>query len=160
MNALKTPRFIQRLTSRKTESGFNIKPGIGKDGSNESRKLIKNFCEFDYMGSAEFEFGAIAKWFVEMANIAFSNQLKRWKIHYGREKLYIIGPSDLTAEITEQVEMLILGQYRLQEPSHIIEHLSGIPYYRCNGWLSLENPYIFSTDEKLIDKFCTFWGVK
>lgn len=145
--------------SGQTESGFNIKFGVGKDGSNESRKLLKNFLHFEYMGSAEFEFGAIPSWFVDMAKKASVGNLDRWIVYYGKEKFYVIGQSDLKEEITEQIELLILDQYRLKERSRIDEYLERNQYCKTTGWICLDNPYMFSVDERIINYMCTFWGI-
>ena len=61
--------LIQRLKSPVGDSAFGLGGTFIKNGgfTEEAHELVRKVCHFDYMGSAEFEFGAVSQAFQRMA---------------------------------------------------------------------------------------------
>lgn len=85
----------------------------------EHQKGVDRYFAFDYMGSSEFEFGALPASLKVMR--AQTNVLKRWKYHLGNAWYY--GPEDCVKEAFEffQSQLQGLREYDLKERTSIKE---------------------------------------
>lgn len=89
---MKRTWLIQRLREpRQTSTGplsgdnpFAFGGGFRNGGlSSEAMDLLRPIFSFDYMGAAEFEFGAVPKAFSRILDRAKANDLSAWYFHIG-----------------------------------------------------------------------------
>jgi len=135
--AIKTPYLIQRCT-------------IQKFSGNQK---VSEFLQFDYMGSAEFEFGALPKCLREIFSI--KNDLKIFRVLYLKD-LYVLCTESNIREIEVYLSRLCgLGDILiLKEPISIEKLLKKEkPYRRDNFWIDIENYFCFSFDKKALQNF-------
>lgn len=150
-----------------------------KDGglSEEAMKLVSRVWSFDYMGSAEFEFGKVpevlAKLFPSLTLVA-----KSFILHYeyedswhcrpaqkyeGEKRVYYICEEKDEKEVKKRLakwavkeaygdtkEAIMLNSSMANREKH------GRP---VEGWLELDNGFMFFTDEKMWRNTCTLFDV-
>lgn len=108
---------------------------------------IDQIVAFDYMGSAEFEFGALPKSLKKFTIVADNLKIYETEIEdYKKEKIYIIssGNSDF-GKINNFILQISLNKYRLKEYSRLFESLNNLSndYMYIDFWWDIENNYMF-----------------
>lgn len=170
-NLEQRPYLVHRLLPAfKAEYEFpELTEGVGKDGSTESRSLIKKFCRFDYMGRAEFEFGAVPKAFVGLATLASQRVLIGCETKVMGKDVYVICRApyheailDFLLKLAEPVAP------NLMEPARFRDAVSGMNQYAIKptpytggvcGWIDLDNLFMWFTSEPMYRAFVKFWGI-
>src|SRR5687767_3353849 len=143
------PYLIQRLKkplgveNPYSFGGGRINGGINK----ESMKLINQVFSFDYMGSAEFEWGAVPTALAALMNgntITFSLHNAIWVICLENDK----------EEVRKWILDASVGKHgHLKEHLGFKEALSKEKYADYLGWLKIEddrfctNPFMFFIDK-------------
>lgn len=78
-NEYNQPNLLQRLKAPFENKVFVVNPfsfgGGGSGLSREAAKMLNDIWEFDYMGAAEYEFGAAAGALATIADYAHNNEL-------------------------------------------------------------------------------------
>lgn len=175
--------LVQRLTKPRNygqlkDNPFNFGGGLKNGGlSDEAMGLIRGIWEFDYMGSAEFEFGAVPKALNKIAHsslVAFSFTVPlaevpaHWKnksktIPEGDGTLYVICPQEHREEIEARIREWATSKYPdLKEGLRLTTALRPIEEWdseRC-GWLELDNGFLFFTAAEMWAQTCELFGVK
>lgn len=149
----------------------------------EARQVLQAAFEFDYMGSAEFEFGAVPEalekiydkreaFVVGEVEIPTSKiKIDEWeKKHYSLTKdkkktIYIWACPEHLDYVKELVVSLATNERsnRLKERSMLrYQFLEEKDGYKDNlgGWLELDNGFFFFTDEKMFRNTLTVFGVE
>jgi hypothetical protein len=182
---MKDTWLIQRL--RKPHEDARLNPfnfGIGGGRMNpETRQALKTAFEFDYMGSAEFEFGSVPEALEKIYNdrgkfITGQVEIPIQKIKLeGWEKQHYRLRKDAQATVfiwclPEQMEYakklvldLAMGERsnRLKERSMLrYQYLEEKDGYRdsLGGWLEMDNGFFFFTDEKMFRNTLAVFGVE
>lgn len=182
---MKDTWLIQRL--RKPHEDHHLNPfafGIGGGRmSPETRQAFKTAFEFDYMGSAEFEFGSVPetleKIYNDRSNFVTGQveipiqkiKLEAWeKKHYSLTKakkatIFIWCRSDHMQYAKELVLDLALGERsnKLKERSMLrYQYLEEKDGHRDNlgGWLEMSNGFFFFSDEKMFRNTLAVFGVE
>lgn len=173
-----TSSLLEDLSNAFSFGGGLINGGISKEGM----ALLKDILRFDYMGSSEFEWGAVPKAMQEIAKniehyvsseIEVTSSRKPWKLVKGKEqpiikktaKVYIMCRKD----DVEEVKNRIVG-WATEEP------YGGKTKERINlinsicpendwdrdvcGWLELDNGFFFFTDKTMFVKTANLFGIK
>ena len=163
--------LIQRLNKpykvennmTKLANAFSFGGGLVNGGlSEEAMKLLSPLFTFDYMGSAEFEFGAVpetlSKIFENRSKyIDFSTPVKyrykNWKedkIKTGTVDVYVICAEKDKEEIIERLSNFAKGSNReTKERIRLNEALANAEYSeKLIGWLELDNGYMFFKDQE------------
>lgn len=188
---LRRSYLIQRLRKPMDYSklGFKTNPfafgGGLKDGglSTEASKLLSNIFEFDYMGSAEFEWGAVPAALQFLAEQTTAKNIVAGVIDVSkpedqarsdiRELVYFICPLTYKAEVINRIKELrnVGGYGNIKSTIQLKEHCGlkewfdekdprRVEYAKKNiGWLELDNGFIFFTDKEAFDKFCIMFGI-
>jgi len=144
-------------------------------------ELIKDIFRFDYMGSSEFEWGAVPKAMQEIAKsnkhyvtaeIEVTSSRKPWKLVRGKEqpiikntaKVYIICHNNDADEVKKRIVGWATEEPsggRTQERVNLINSIcpendwdKGV----C-GWLELDNGYFFFTDKIMFEKTAKLFGI-
>lgn len=135
---IETPYMVQRISSRYI-------PPV------ESRKGIDAHFNWDYMGRAEFEFGALGRALTQMRENANADIITAVKIEFNEKnshgivdhecKAYYTGPK-AGYEVAKSFFLDQLGprKIRLFEPSYIDEsYKEAKSYSKCIGWWCIDD---------------------
>lgn len=176
--------LIQRLQPPLTGGPllFAFGGGLRNGGlSDEAITLLRGIFNFDYMGSAEFEFGAVPKALRGLA--ADADQLtaatlpidlvdvpRHWRDKTtsepsGRATIYVLSRREHLEEVTERIQTwATTEQVRMKEPTNLTTVLRPDPGggYVPNtcGWLELDNGFFFFTSAEMWRKTCEVFGVR
>ena len=114
--------------------------------SKEALELCHGCFDFDYMGAAEFEWGAVPE---ALATIHDSS-LARGKI----EEMYYLCIAEMETEVRAFIETVSKGELeerKLKEPL-------GTKRDSVLGWLELDNCFFFFRDEEMWKNTCKLFG--
>jgi len=160
---LQRPRSFGQLKDNPFSFGGGYKNGGLTD---DAMALLRPIMSFDYMGAAEFEFGAVPKAFEAMAKrkdlAAWSFSVK--KANRGWQKkdaqkcdatVYALAPIDWQEEVESRVREWAVDQtVRMKERTQLGSAL--LPEKEWDrdvcGWLELDNGFMFFTDEDMWSK--------
>ena len=145
--------------------------GIPEDGM----KLIKDVFRFDYMGSAEFEFGAVPETLAKISEnfeklIGFTVHIpyeyKDWKNDdkiKGIKPVHIICEKEYRAEVVERIKKFAKTDYNnTKERICLNESLANEEIndnFDIVGWLELNNGFLFFSDKEMFDKTCNIFDI-
>ena len=124
----------------------------------EGRKGVDKYVIHDYMGSAEFEFGAIPATWKQFRNN--SQDLVRTSIQLpGLSFLCISHKSISKEELTYSLQLLLDDKVRVKENTYLPERLArkGTSYRNTVAWLRVgENyaPLLWTVSPELCKKLC------
>jgi hypothetical protein len=137
----------------------------------EGMKILREVFRFDYMGSAEFEFGAVPKALAKIVD-------ERKKYVFGIldiivfperavpniRKVSYLCHKDHEAEVITRIKQLATDEYkhfRLKERCNLKPSLEGREYDKeiC-GWLELDNAFMFFTDRVMFEKTAKMFGIE
>ena len=149
------------------------KYGLGITGlPSEVSKILSEICVFGYMGSSEYEFGAIPKALRKMAEskelVAFSIPVdfyyKGWKDPEplaGTRIVCVICNEQDKDEVVERIKKMAKGESRHKERPCVDESIAESEYAKDNyGWLELDNGYMFFKCTKMYKRFCALFGIE
>jgi hypothetical protein len=170
---------LAELANAFSFGGGYVNGGLTK----EAMALLKNICSFDYMGAAEFEFGAVPAAFNVMAGHAAKNELVAGRValkghtqQFNDERdplpgtkvekefsVYFLCHKDWIAEVGSRIHGFAANKYdRTKERVCLYEAL--FPDHEWDldnkGWLELDNGFIFTIDPAMFHKFADVFGVK
>jgi hypothetical protein len=161
-------RLLQELGNTFAFGGGLKDGGIPKEGM----ELIKDIFRFDYMGSAEFEFGAVPKALSIMGEnfeklVAFTIHTpfkhERWDkpTVKGIKQVHIICMKEHRDDVVKRIKIYAMNSYKNDTKEMVclneslaLEELSNIA-----GWLELDNGYMFFTDKEMFEKTCKLFDV-
>lgn len=166
------------------DNPFSFGGGLRNGGlSEEAMNLTRELWQYDYMGSAEFEWGAVPEALQKMAKteleatsftIDLNDVAKDWrdkskKAVKGEATIYTLAPPSFRDEIERRIRAYAAESYipkdpelRLKEATHLASTLRPYSEYdgRTVGWLELDNGYMFFTDEDMFKGACSLFGVE
>jgi hypothetical protein len=167
MKELKNSWLIQRL--KKPYKGSMNNPftfGCGfKNGglSDGFMKSLSQIFSFDYMGSAEFEFGALPEFFkrVEKGIKSYFT----WQITINQTEIYVIAQEQLKDQINQRLIDIAenTGHFKEYPGLRIAVGLdTWITKKECPliGWLEMSNDFMFFTDKTAFDQMAMLFGIK
>lgn len=180
--------LVQRLNKPWKTSGlpetlsnvFAFGGGLKNGGlSKDAMTLLKDIFEFDYMGSAEFEWGSVPNalrhiaenikdYFAYSFDIALMDVANNWKdkskkVPEGSVTIYMLVSKADYPEFEKRIRQWARESYNsnLKESTHLSSTLR--PYNewdgRVVGWLELNNGFMFFTDKEMWQKTCDLFGV-
>jgi hypothetical protein len=175
--------LVQRLSKpRAVDSPFAFGGGYKNGGlSDNAMDIIRTIWSFDYMGAAEFEFGAVPKALQRMAENAHNLRADTLEIPLNeveadfRDKrgslasdatsaVYIIAHKDHMDEVKDRIRAWAREQYNrdLKEMTRLASSLR--PYHEWDdeirGWLELDNGFMFFVDREMWQKSAKLFGVE
>lgn len=165
------------------DNPFAFGGGLKNGGlSNEAMGLLRDIFSFDYMGAAEFEFGAVPKALQAIAKTAEEGSLRAWsfdialsavpkpwrdksdEVPTGKATLYVLCRQEDKAEVKARVSEMACKEYglRLKEMPHLAGALRPDPEYptRTCGWLELDNGFMFFTDREMWEQTAALFGLE
>jgi len=143
--------------------------------------LIRGVFSFDYMGAAEFEFGAVPAALQTMdqrrldlrassIEIPLSQVATHWRKKAnatppsGQATVYLLAPGEWIEEVDRRVRRWAADgwQERLKESTRLSGALRPVEKWdsETRGWLELDNGFMFFVDEKMWRSCCALFGVR
>lgn len=167
--SMKTTYLIQRLTKPREEifNLFAFGGGLANGGmSKQAMTLLNTIFSFDYMGSAEFEFGAVPQAFTFLAKQANEGNLIAgrliWKRKNSKEYVYYICPKSYEEDVRARITVLRQAKnVHLKEFCGLKEYFDKTDtwYKQIQGWLELDNGFMFFVDEDMFQKTKKLFGI-
>lgn len=183
---MKPSYLIQRLTEPIPPTGhllsgkdnpFSFGGGLKNGGlSDKAMDSLRPIFRFDYMGSAEFEFGAIPGAMSEMyrnreklvkseIKVPFKKiRVRPWmELKYmpfpktGEITIYVLCQKDHVDHVKELVFGLLDDRVHTKDgtglPECLMERRDGETFHReVRGWLELDNGFFFFSDKEMFEK--------
>lgn len=180
--------LIQRLNKPLNGRGilgpdnpFAFGGGLHNGGlSSQAMDLLRGVFSFDYMGSAEFEFGAVPEALDGLAKSARSlaagsldiplaevaphwSERKAKTTPEGSGAVYYLARREDATEVEQRIRQWAREGFRahLKESTHLESTLRPHNEWdgRTVGWLELDNGFFFFTDHDMWAKTCDLFGV-
>lgn len=145
--------------------------------SDEAMGLLRGIFSFDYMGAAEFEFGAvpealqaIAKSADDLVAYSFPITLAKVRAHWDDKRpaegigvVYVLCRREWTDEVEQRISEWATGDREdLKERTKLSNALR--PFNEWDGetvgWLELSNGFMFFTDRDMWAKTAALFGVE
>lgn len=141
---------LDRLAKR---NPFAFGGGLKNGGlSNETADKLSKICSFDYMGSAEFEFGALPETLGIMYNLAAIGKLTSHNIALkdGREVYILCNEADLP-EVVKRIQSWATKESRETKEAVLLasEHHRDL----LGGWIEFNNCFAFFTNKEMANGF-------
>ncbi|NBQ67347.1 MAG: hypothetical protein EBU46_00335 [Nitrosomonadaceae bacterium] len=159
--------------------GGYINGGLSK----AAMSMLRNICRFDYMGAAEFEFGAVPAAFNVIATQGFNKELVARQVtlkghtqqydenHRGIPgtrveqdyTVYIICHKDWADEVVSRILGFSAGETgQTKERVGLQQAIHPQRDWDRNicGWLELDNGFIFTIDATMFQRFAEVFGVQ
>jgi len=159
------------IKGKKVDNPFNFGGGYKNGGlTNDAMDILREIFSFDYMGAAEFEWGAVPKALAKMAGdrkdfkkftiILKSGEIEEpWRNKKGVKfpgpfKVFSFCREGDAKEVEKFIRKNAKNKTRLKEMTMLNHALKPIEKWdsdRC-GWLELGSGFFFFTDEEMCDK--------
>ncbi len=170
--------FFQKLAN-----AFSFGGGLKNGGlSDEAMKLLSDVWRYDYMGSAEFEWGAVPESLERIAEdishyITGQTEVKacvyNWnskdkKDKYINEKalIFYVCQKEDESEVKEWIGKFADEKKRGYHTKESVNLARSIcvkedSFYReVVGWHDIDNDYLFFTDKEMFEGFCAIMNIK
>ena len=148
-------------------SALSFGGGLKNGGlSDEAMSLISPLMRFDYMGSAEFEWGAIPNFFKNIAKKI--STYTAWQLEVNKHKVYVVGETELMEAINYRIGQ-IADPYKhklffKESPQFNIavnNAASCVPIETDTvGWLELDNEFMFFVDEQMFNGVVNLFNIQ
>lgn len=142
---------------------FSFGGGLRNGGiSKDAMSLLRPLFSFDYMGSAEFEFGAVPDALNRIAERAGKGRLGWTSFELDGTQLWVIADSDDLEEAERRVRSWALPhgeRPRMKESTHLDGVLSGEEWVRVRGWLELDNGWFAFADRPMFEGVARLFGM-
>jgi len=152
-------RLIQRLD----EPTGMVEMMSGTGLSSKAKEILKDVCDFDYMGSSEFEFGEVPKTFGRIAQYCERGKGIKGDVQLSKPVLYLCrkGHKDYVVDTISKLAEDEHKHFRLKETCWLKEVLEGNKYTEgLKGWLEMDNDFMFFVDSEMAKKFYTIFEVE
>lgn len=146
--------------------------------SDDAMGLLRGIFSFDYMGSAEFEFGEVPKALNRIANratnaasvltVPLAEVAAHWKDESkkkpdGQATVFLIcDPAD-REEVEARIRCWASKSYgeNLKESTNLARALRPVDEWDSDtqGWLELDNGFFFFTDREMWERTCDLFGI-
>lgn len=162
--------LIQRLLTPKNGiNPFSFGGGLVNGGIKPGdMSVLSQVMSFDYMGSAEFEWGAVPaaiKFLAELSGNEKGFFPKKNRLVIGEyKKVFYLCPKVYEQGVKNLIDSLLENEYklRLKEYCGLSDRLNnkGGEFRKDNvGWLELDNGFFFFTDEEMFKATAALFGI-
>ena len=143
---------------------FSFGGGLKNGGlSDDAMQLLSPLFRFDYMGSAEFEWGAVPESFRQIAKERKDYAL--WEYTIYDTTFYVIAEKSLKEEVNAVIKKLADKKLYLKESSGV-DVACGKSMWttkeQCQyiGWLELNNNFLFFTDKNTAESIISLFEIE
>jgi hypothetical protein len=160
--------LIQRLKKSMNHpfaNAFSFGGGLKNGGlSEKAMTLLKNIMSFDYMGSAEFEWGAVPAAFQFLAEQAGNkNVIANKATDKNGKDIYYLCPKEYRVGTENIIFSLLDDEHKLRLKEHCGLKDSLYPRNKWDsetvGWIELDNGFMFFTDLEMYNSVCNLFGI-
>lgn len=152
--------YVQRLNKPYGKSNpFSFGGGYINGGlSDEAMDILNQIFSFDYMGSAEFEWGAVPTALTSLVDLRNDGKITNYILD---DKVYVICPQAIKEELNEW-----LRECMKDEPNPRLKEYLGLERSlkqdepRTLGWLKIEEdkrckePFMFFVNKEMYENVC------
>lgn len=179
---LQKPRNWNLGGTKVVDNPFSFGGGLKNGGlSDEAMNLIRDIWQFDYMGAAEFEFGAVPEALSRLAKadlvasvytFPLAEVAKNWRdksdaMPEGDATVYILAPAGWEREIERRISAWAADEFpkdrdfQTKEAVRLAGALRPVEEWDSDtcGWLEISNGFLFFTDREMWEKACALFGV-
>lgn len=121
--------------------------------SRENITGIDSLFSFDYMGSAEFEFGALPRALSKICEVA--DALQAYEVTFGKKSLWLVTTKKEVSEAMRMLKLAADEQIRTKEYVGIEAHLKGTEkdrgYKDYKAWWAIDHRWIACVDKELAE---------
>lgn len=178
---MKESFLVQRLSEPRNWDNPWAFGGGHKNGglSDDAMKLLRDIWSFDYMGSAEFEYGAVPEALQKIAKAAGANELVAFAVTVPRAEVppawdapedatvegdatvYVLCPTEMRDEVEGRINEWARTEPQMQESLRLHGALRPMKKWDKDvcGWLELDNGFAFFVDEVMFTRTCALFGV-
>ncbi|MEK6828994.1 MAG: hypothetical protein AABY15_02625 [Nanoarchaeota archaeon] len=159
------------------DNPFTFGGGLKNGGlSDEAMNLLREVWRYDYMGSAEFEWGAVPKSLDHIAKnnkeyiageISVKAKADDW--NDGLKKVTVEAPvfyvcikqdEDQVKESIEKLSGAKKQDFHTKESVLLAEAICKLKYREENaGWHDIDNHFLFFTDKEMFENFCKLFEI-
>jgi len=176
---MRPPYIVQRLHKPyegelKTPLQALCKYGLAATGlPAKIKEILSEVCVFDYMGSSEYEFGAIPKALKALAinadnlccaELSCSYSYKSWsdkEKKEGSRTVYVICDSKMSKDVHSYLDQMARGEEHCKERTEFAGSLAEHEFSKNTvGWFDLANGFMFFKDKQMFEDFRTLLGVE
>jgi hypothetical protein len=172
-----------KVAGKDVDNPFSFGGGIKNGGlSEDAMSLLRPIFSFDYMGAAEFEFGAVPKALSKIAKFAeagtlttqeieipFTEIARSWQhkdtpdLRTGSIKIYVLCNADHD-EVEARIRSWAAKDYNddLKESTRLSAALRQEDEWdaRKVGWLELDNGFMFFCDREVFARTAGLFGIE
>ncbi len=157
-NMYKQPYLIQRLEPPRTFiNPFSFGGGLKNGGlSSEAMSILKGIFSFDYMGAAEFEWGAMPESLEQLAkkHSDYLGYILTCETKEGKSgEVYLLCNSSDYKEISTWIISKAYNEYNPKLHTKEVVGLQDVinkkSHRKTCGWLDIENHVFFFTDKEM-----------
>lgn len=164
-------KMMEALSNAFSFGGGLVNGGLSK----EAMALLKDIWRYDYMGSAEFEFGAVPESLKHIAENIKDYVADRVEVtgkyhSYKQERdLVVKAPVYFLckrADVTDVCTWIDKfaddnSKYHTKESVNLSGSICQIDYAKDNvGWHDIDNHFLFFTDKVMFENFIAIFGLK
>jgi hypothetical protein len=163
---------------KKMANAFSFGGGLINGGiSNGAMEKISKIWRYDYMGAAEFEFGAVPESLERMAKgrkgltagsievtaKAYEYAGLKRKLQKAESNVFYVCPKSIEENVREWIPILAdeTGKdFHTKEGVFLAQNVLGREYHTERvGWHDISNDFLFFTDRQMFEGFCSLLGV-
>lgn len=159
MITLKHTWLVQRLHppyKKPTPNPFSFGGG-GSGLTQVAQNVLAEYCDFDYMGAAEYEDGIVQKSFAQLAAWGVEETLCSFGTSHHGIGISGICYASVRHDVANRIHNLADDKCPLKEPSHLTYHIKKPKWMKevpkTVGWLELNNPFMFFVDHDMWHNF-------
>ena len=154
--------LIQRLQKPSSPNPYSFGGGYKNGGlTDNAADLLGSVFSFDYMGAAEFEFGALPKALKKIATL--NGSLVKGSIDVKTKNnntapVYYLCALDHREDVESRIMKFGKDEWsreiNTKECVGLQDAIDASKYSRSLGWLELDNGYFFFIDKDMWEKTC------
>jgi len=133
--------------------------GGGGHFSEEAQAILSQVCSFEYMGSAEFEWGEVPRALEQISKGEYCSRLFQIE---GTE-VYAIVPVGLEGECCDRIREF--GSKPYHTTKEVVKFWDALFPTKTKfpadtvGWIELDNGFAWFIDKEMFNQFCQLLGV-
>lgn len=154
--------LVQRLNAPQGfDNPFAFGGGLKNGGlADDAMEILRGIFSFDYMGAAEFEFGAVPEALNRIAN----SPLEAGEFSIDGTTIYLLTPEGWLEEAESRVRSWVLPygeRPHMKEAPFLDKVLDGDnEWCRALGWLEIDNGWFAFVDRDMWQNTCSLFGVQ
>jgi len=146
------------LSTKANAFGGGLKYGGLRE---ETANLLSQIWTFDYMGSAEFEWGAVPNALSKIWNYTKGGRAKTGIVALPKD-VYYLCETEMERDVKKIIKRLYKNERRLhlKENCFLRESIDDQKYFeKYGGWLELDNGFMFFIDEEMYNNTLKLFGI-